>query len=97
MKKVYMITETFWDFKIEEDSKNKQLYLMGVFSEAENKNHNGRVYPKQILEREVNKLMKDSIKNKSCIGQIGHPEDTPETNLEKAAIITEDLKWNDNR
>ena len=88
--KVKMITETSFDYKIEE-SKDKKLYIMGIFSSAESKNKNGRKYPKNILEREINKLG-DSIQNKTCIGQIGHPEDSPETDLEKAAIIVEDLQ-----
>jgi len=91
MKRVKLITESNFDMEMVESEKDKSLYIMGIFSSAETKNRNGRVYPKNILEREIEKIQ-ESIRNKTCIGQIGHPEDTPETNLEKAAIITEDLK-----
>jgi len=94
-RKVKMITETSFNFEIKESKEDKKLYIMGVFSSAEKQNKNGRVYPKNILEREINKL-DEAIKNRTCLGQMGHPEDSPETDLEKASIITEDLKWKDN-
>lgn len=92
-KELKLITETSYDFEIKESKEDKTLYLMGIFSSAEKKNKNGRVYKKEILEREISKLKEGPIKERTCIGQIGHPEDSPETNLEKAAIITEDLEW----
>lgn len=89
--RVKLITETSFNFEIKESKDDKRLYIMGVFSSAESKNRNGRTYPKNILEREINKIS-EAINNKTCLGQIGHPEENPETDLEKAAIITEDLQ-----
>lgn len=94
-RKVKLITETSFNFEIKESKEDKRLYIMGTFSSAEKQNKNGRVYPKNILEREINKLW-EAIKNRTCLGQMGHPEDSPETDLEKAAIITEDLQWKEN-
>jgi hypothetical protein len=90
MKKLQLITETSYDFEVVE-SKSKRMYIIGKYSSAEEKNANGRIYSKSILEREANKLMEGSIKNKTCVGQLGHPVESPETDLEKAAIIMEDL------
>lgn len=94
-RKVKMITESNYNLKVVESEENKSLYIMGVFSSAETKNKNGRKYPKSILEREIQKIQ-DSVENRTCIGQIGHPQDSPETDLEKAAIITEELQWKGN-
>lgn len=85
-----LITETSYQFKIEEDKKGGNLYLMGVYSSANKKNRNGRVYPKEILNREVEKL-REAIQTGTCVGQIGHPEQ-PETDLNKAAIKLESLE-----
>lgn len=90
-----MITESNWDVTINE-SEDKKLYIMGIFSSAETKNKNGRTYPKSLLEREVVKLKETAIKQRTCLGQMGHPEDSPETDLEKASIIIEDLEWKNN-
>lgn len=94
MSKLKLITETSYSFNIREEKESKNLYIMGIFSSAEAKNRNGRYYPKSLLEREMDKLM-ESIKQNTCVGQLSHPE-TPETDLEKAAILIEELKWKDN-
>lgn len=94
-KQLKLITEESYDFEIIE-SKTKRMYIIGKYSSAEQKNANGRIYSKQILDREVSKLMEGSIKNKTCIGQLGHPVESPETDLEKAAILMEDLSWKGN-
>lgn len=85
-----LLLESSYQFEIHED-KNKDMYLMGVFSVADERNRNNRVYPREILERAIDELQ-ESIKGRTCVGQIGHPE-SPETDLNKAAILTEDLQW----
>lgn len=92
--KAKLITETSYDIELyEKDDKN--LYIVGIFSSADVKNANGRIYPRSLLEREVNKLMTTSIKNRTALGELGHPI-SPETSLERAAILTEHLEWNGN-
>ena len=90
--RVKLITEQNYDLELVESKENKSLYIMGIFSSAETRNGNGRIYPRNILEREITEVRKSVDKN-TCIGQIGHPQDSPETDLEKSAIIVEDLKW----
>lgn len=92
-KQLKLITEASYQFEIKESAEDKKLYIMGVFSSAEKKNRNGRIYRREILEREIKKLKEGPVPNKTCLGQINHPEDNPETNLEKAAIVVEDLEW----
>jgi len=43
---------------ITEGENNKNLYIKGVFLQSEQKNRNGRIYPKRILEREVVDMIK---------------------------------------
>lgn len=73
------------------ESIDKSLYVVGIFSSAEIKNNNGRVYAKSLLEREINKIQ-DQVNEKALFGQLSHP-DNPEINLEKAAIMIEGLEW----
>ena len=91
-----LITETSWDIsQLNEEKSGKDLYVVGIFSSAEVKNANGRVYPRQILEREIEKFYNEKVKQKCAIGQLNHPN-TPEGDLEKAAILVEQLEWKSN-
>ena len=76
------------------ESIDKSLYVTGIFSTAEVKNNNGRVYERKLLEREVDKVM-EQVKGASLYGQLNHPE-KPEVDLEKVAILIEDLQWQGN-
>jgi len=92
-RELKLITETSYNFEINESEDKKRLYISGVFSSAEKKNKNGRIYPRTTLEREIKKLKEGPISNNTCIGTIGHPQDDPETPLERSALITENLEW----
>ena len=94
MKYGKLITESNYSISIEEN-KEKSLYITGLFSSAEKKNENGRIYPKEILQREVD-MLSESINNKSCYGEAGHPTSRAETSPERIAIMVEDLSWKGN-
>lgn len=51
-----------------------RLIVSGVLQRADSKNQNGRVYPRPILEREVDKYMKNEIAQKRALGELDHPE-----------------------
>jgi len=53
---------------------NKSLVVTGVLQRAEAKNQNGRVYPREILEREVKAYMEGPIKENRAMGELDHPE-----------------------
>jgi len=53
---------------------NKSLTVKGVIQRAEAKNQNGRVYPKEILEREVKKYIDGPVKENRALGELDHPE-----------------------
>lgn len=52
---------------------NKPYTLKGVIQRAGTKNQNGRVYPRNILSREVDNYMK-SVKERRALGELDHPE-----------------------
>ena len=53
---------------------NRPLTVKGVIQRAEAKNQNGRIYPKEILEREINKYIEGPVKEKRALGELDHPE-----------------------
>jgi hypothetical protein len=55
-------------------SSNKPLVVTGVIQRAEAKNQNGRVYPKEILEREIENYVNGPIKESRALGELDHPE-----------------------
>ena len=66
------------------ESGGKNYKIRGVFMQADVKNRNGRVYPMEILEKEVTKYNKNFIKENRAFGELGHPEG-PTVNLERVS------------
>jgi hypothetical protein len=89
-----LITELSYDFELHEDSKTKDMYAVGIFSSAELKNNNKRIYNKAILEREVGKVQ-EKVEKKCLWGELGHPPN-PEVNPDKIALRTTQLEWRGN-
>jgi hypothetical protein len=48
--------------------------VSGILQRADAKNQNGRVYPRDILVREVRKYEQKFIKNRNALGELDHPE-----------------------
>ena len=92
-----LITEQVNDlsFVTEEIGGKKSLFVEGVFLQADVKNKNGRMYPKEILQREVKRYKKDYIKENRAFGELGHP-DGPTINLERVSHMITDLRRSGN-
>ena len=88
-----LITEQLDDlmFVTEETDGKKSLFIEGVFLQSDVKNKNGRMYPKDILQREVNRYSKQYIETKRAFGELGHP-DGPVINLERVSHMITNLK-----
>lgn len=71
MKSLLIETKLF-EGKINEDE-NGVVLVKGVLQRADAQNQNGRVYPKEILEREVKKYQQ-LITEKRALGELDHPE-----------------------
>ncbi len=89
-----LITEVSYDFELHEDKKSKDMFAVGIFSSAELKNNNKRIYNKTILEREVGKVQ-EKVEKKCLWGELGHPPN-PEVNPDKIALRTVKLEWRGN-
>ena len=81
-----LITENIQDINvlIEETAGKKHLYIEGVFLQSEVKNRNGRVYPFNILNREVERYTEQYVKTGRALGELGHP-DGPSVNLDRVS------------
>ena len=76
---------------VEEDNGKKSHKIKGIFMQANIKNRNGRVYPMEVLEKEVNRYNKEFIQRKRAFGELGHP-DGPTVNLERVSHMITSLK-----
>jgi hypothetical protein len=76
---------------VEDKDGKKNLYLEGVFLQAEVKNRNGRMYPESVMDREVTRYMKEYVEKNRAYGELGHP-DTPSINLDRVSHIITSLK-----
>ena len=74
---------------------SKKYTIEGVFAQAEQKNRNGRIYPKMIMEKAVNKYAKEQVATKRAVGELNHPEG-PTVNLDKVSHLITDLKIEEN-
>ena len=80
----------------EEKDGKKSLYIEGVFLQSNLKNRNGRMYPAEIMEKEVERYMSEAVNNKRAFGELGHP-DGPSINLDRVShIVTELYRDGDN-
>jgi hypothetical protein len=70
----------------------RNLLVEGVVQRADSKNQNGRVYPKQILENEVEKYIATSIAENRALGELDHPESTV-INLKNVSHNIKELWW----
>ena len=81
---------------VEENEKGeKEYFIEGVFMQAEIKNRNGRVYPKAVMAKEVNRYVKEFVKKDRAFGELGHP-DGPTINLDKVSHMITKLEEDGN-
>jgi len=85
-KQMKLITETIENVQIltEEKDGKKLLYIEGVFLQSELKNRNGRMYPFEVLNREVERYNEEYVQSKRALGELGHP-DGPTINLDRVS------------
>jgi len=88
MNKIKLISESILqdvEYITEEKANGKKDYkIKGIFMQADIKNKNGRVYPMEILQKEVKRYNEEFINEKRAYGELGHPEG-PTINLERAS------------
>ena len=67
----------------------------GVMQRATAENQNGRVYSKELLQREAKKYVEEFVKRGNAFGELDHPE-TPVVSLKNASHIVKELYWKGN-
>ena len=72
---------------------SKPMIVQGVLQRANAKNQNGRVYPKDILEREVKKYDDNFVKERRALGELDHP-DSSVVNLQNVSHNVVEMMWN---
>jgi hypothetical protein len=79
------------------DKKNggRLMRLRGKLQEAEQKNGNGRVYPNEVLHREVDKYITGPVKTRTSLGELDHPESSV-VSLSNASHVITRVWWEGN-
>lgn len=81
---------------VEENEQGKKEYFIeGIFMQSEIKNRNGRVYPKDVMEKEVKRYVKEFVEKGRAFGELGHP-DGPTINLDKVSHLITKLEEDGN-
>ena len=73
----------------------KKYSIEGVFMSAEQKNRNGRIYPRDVMEGAVSKYVNEQVAKGRAVGELNHPEG-PTVNLDKVSHKIESLNWQGN-
>tara|TARA_B100000927_G_scaffold291066_1_gene291768 strand:+ start:1754 stop:2413 length:660 start_codon:yes stop_codon:yes gene_type:complete len=73
----------------------KDFFIEGVFMQSNQKNRNGRIYEKAILEKAVDKYVTEQVKAGRAVGELDHPEG-PTVNLDKVSHKINSLHWQGN-
>lgn len=89
MKLICEINENLEYLAEENDKGEKNHYIKGVFMQGNLKNRNGRMYPMEVLKKEVERYQTENIDRKRAFGELGHPSG-PTINLDRVShMITE--------
>lgn len=92
MKLITEVLESDIEFVTEaKENGGKNVFIEGVFMQANQKNRNGRVYPTEVLAKEVARYNKEYVQKKRAFGELGHPQG-PTINLERVSHLITDLK-----
>tara|TARA_R110000868_G_scaffold79604_35_gene226518 strand:+ start:13386 stop:14390 length:1005 start_codon:yes stop_codon:yes gene_type:complete len=75
------------------DGGGKSYVIEGVFLQAEVKNRNGRLYPMEVLSREVARYNEEFVLQNRALGELGHP-DSPSINLDRVSHMITSLESN---
>ena len=96
MKLITELVEDNLNYVTEETSNGKKnVIIEGIFMQAESKNRNGRVYPRDVMESAVNKYVTEQVSKGRAVGELNHPEG-PTINLDKVSHRITELSWDGN-
>jgi hypothetical protein len=77
-------------YLVEENNGKKEYKIKGIFLQSDIKNRNGRIYPTDVLSKEVKRYNAEFINKSRAFGELGHP-DGPTVNLERVSHMIKKL------
>ena len=95
MKLITEYVENDLSYLTEEKDGKKQYVIEGIFMQADQKNRNGRIYPKAVMESAVDRYNRDQVSKGRAVGELNHPEG-PTINLDKVSHKITELRWEGN-
>lgn len=75
-------------------SPSGKLMIRGIIQRAETKNQNNRVYPRQLLMREIESYMK-AVRENRAVGELDHPESST-VSFDRVSHIIREMEWEGN-
>ena len=91
MKLISESLENVKFLKEEDDNGKKNYKIKGVFMQGGIKNRNGRVYPVEVLQKEIERYNEKVFDENRSYGELGHPEG-PTVNLDRVSHMVTSLK-----
>jgi len=95
MKLITEHLESELNYIVEAKDGKKNTVIEGIFMQAESKNRNGRIYPRDVMEKAVNKYVTEQVAKGRAVGELNHP-DGPTINLDKVSHRITELSWDGN-
>jgi hypothetical protein len=74
-----------------EDGKGKNYFIEGIIMQGDIKNRNGRMYPSNVLEKEMKRYNEVYVSKNRAYGELGHPAG-PTINLDRVSHMFTELK-----
>jgi len=96
--KMRLITEVVEDIKVineETEDGKKNFYIEGIFLQGNIENRNGRRYNTEMLQKEVDRYIREYVEKNRAYGELGHPNG-PSINLDRVSHIITELKRDNN-
>jgi hypothetical protein len=92
MKLITEVTENVeYITEVKDENGAKNYFIEGVFMQGNIKNRNGRVYPAEVLDKEVKRYNKEYVEKNRAYGELGHPAG-PTINLERVSHMITKLE-----
>ena len=80
--------------QVMESKDGKDLYMKGLFIQGDVKNQNGRIYPKDEIQKAVESVKSRLQKGETVMGELDHPEEL-QINLDRVSHIIQDMHCDD--
>jgi hypothetical protein len=90
MKLITEINETVEYISEAREDGKKDYYVKGIFMQGNIKNRNGRMYPMEVLDKEVSRYNEQYIQKNRAYGELGHPSG-PTINLDRVSHMIKEL------